>query len=455
MNNFESICWYDSDSIINNYIVNENSLFKKSNNKIYNFNKIIKSTKSNFYYLYILKNLKYQLNLYKLNKSNNTFVIYGKSFDTQYKMITLLFEIINEFKIQAFPFNLSLIEINTSGVYNFINNKRLIIEDELPLDFLRQRKYFDPLENGCSGQINKLKINIETNLKNKTKRSFFVFTIENTFQKLRLYLLNDLELLATKSIDPYTHHNLFLTSELSNLALFLLDSFTSYSCVFKLTPIVKLMETDIAKPGNFKTLFSFVDYERLIDLTDSFNYKITKRNQIESRLVIYKNPEPIPKYSYKINKIKPTIDFNENIYKFKPITPKTDDLNKVNNHIVKYSASSSFYPPTPNSTPTKSPQLLSIKNTTIFEKIPPIKLNSYNSGDSMEIIKFIPNEIKPKDIYDRLCVLNKFVFNSCVKNQLKLQKAYRNPEQMEEINKELITHLQSLFVVTLDQINKL
>lgn len=462
MNNFETICFHESNSIINNYTIKENSLLNKFNNKFYNFNKIINTTKSTMYYNNILKELKLNSTLHKLDKFNDTYVIFGKSFDSNYKMTTLLFDIIKEFDVQAFPFKISLIEINGSGMYNFINNKKLNFNDEFISDFIIQRKYFDPIDYKYNEQIKKLKTTIEANLKNKTKHSFFIFNIENTFQKVRFYLLNELESITNKDFQPYIPNNLFLTSELSNLTLYLLDSYEKYSCVFKTTPLVQLIKLDIICSTNFKCLFGFIDNEKILDLADSFYQKILT-NKKESRLVLYKNPEPIKMYSPKLNTIKPTIAINDNVYKFKSITPKSEDLNKINNQLVKYSNPlgspkfinpKPFYPSTPTNTPTQS-EYNKIKKQNMEKNLEPLKLNSYSDTKKMELIKYIPSELKPSQIYDRLCILNKFVFNSTVKNQLKLQRGYREPEKMEEINKDLIIHMKSLLTVVLDQINQL
>jgi hypothetical protein len=58
-------------------------------------------------------------------------------------------------------------------------------------------------------------------------------------------------------------------------------------------------------------------------------------------------------------------------------------------------------------------------------------------------------------MFQKKCHLNKFLFNKCVKNQLKLQKAYKNSELINQTNKDLIIHMSSIMIVLLDQVKLL
>ena len=60
-----------------------------------------------------------------------------------------------------------------------------------------------------------------------------------------------------------------------------------------------------------------------------------------------------------------------------------------------------------------------------------------------------------KLINDKLRVLNKFIFDSTVKNQLKLQISNKDPIRMNEINGDVLTNLKSILTVVLDQLNEI
>jgi hypothetical protein len=462
MNNFESICFYDSNSLsqfTNNFIVKENSLYNKSNNYIHKFTKILNNSKSMVYNQNIIKKIKgtsdYQ------NKISNTYLLYGNSFDSEYKLTTLLFEIINEFTIECFSFNFSLIEFNSSGVYNFISNNKLLFDNEYLLDFYKQNQYFDPIELGHQDKISGCKNKIETNLKNKIAKSFLVFTIENIFQKVRIYLFNELGLIVNKNFQLYSTPNRFLISELYNLTLYLLnEDNTKYSCVYKKNSLIKMLNDDLSKSTNFKVLFGFINNDRLLDFSDSFYHKFEEKNKKESKLVIYQNPNPIKIYNPTVNSVKPKIDISitNSGYKFKPIIQKPKELNKINSQLVKYTVPLNRYLPILSNTPT---QKLTTNKTTNYKK--PIKkkptlhpIKEYKSETcTMELIKYVPEKMSPTEIFDKLQIMNKFLFNNCVKNQLKLQKAYKNPELIDQTNKDLIIHMSSLMVVLLDQVKLL
>jgi len=119
----------------------------------------------------------------------------------------------------------------------------------------------------------------------------------------------------------------------------------------------------------------------------------------------------------------------------KPIS--NHHLNKVSNSIIKYNPKTSI----------KS----SIKkdNKVIIPK------DYSETKKPIEIIKVFNLFNDQKLINDKLKVLNKFIFDSTVKNQLKLQLSNKDPTIMNKINGDVLTNLKSILTVVLDQLNEI
>jgi hypothetical protein len=54
-----------------------------------------------------------------------------------------------------------------------------------------------------------------------------------------------------------------------------------------------------------------------------------------------------------------------------------------------------------------------------------------------------------------MAIINKFMFESTVKNQIKLQTIYRDNSKINELNKELLINMKSLLLVLLEQLNQI
>jgi hypothetical protein len=240
-----------------------------------------------------------------------------------------------------------------------------------------------------------------------------------------------LEDLNIKSNKILKMDSLFIKSEISNLNSLLINSEVKNKSI-----MIKMLENDINNV-NVKVLFRFCQKKKLLNLTSAFydNFQIKNKS---NQLVLYKEINPIQKYNYNNNKISNTFDFNKMTTQYKINKPISNHhLNKVSNSIIKYNPKTSI-----KSSIKKDAKVIIPKDYSETRK-------------PMEIIKVFNLFNDQKLINDKLIVLNKFIFDSTVKNQLKLQLSNKDPTRINEINGDVLTNLKSILTVVLDQLNEI
>jgi hypothetical protein len=188
--------------------------------------------------------------------------------------------------------------------------------------------------------------------------------------------------------------------------------------------------------NNLKVLFRFCQKRKLLNLTSAF-YNNFESNKSD-KLVLYKEIDSIKKYDFNNNKINKSFNINNMATNYKIIKPvSSHNLNNMSSTLIKYNP--------------KAPIKSSIKKET--KVITPKEYTE--TQKPMEIIKVFNLFNDQKLINDKLRVLNKFIFDSTVKNQLKLQISNKEPTRMNEINGDVLTSLKSVLTVVLDQLNEI
>lgn len=81
--------------------------------------------------------------------------------------------------------------------------------------------------------------------------------------------------------------------------------------------------------------------------------------------------------------------------------------------------------------------------------------NEKNFNKPFELIKYSPYKIDNEMLYEKTCIFNKFLFEKCVKNQLKLQEAHKNKDLIESNTKEVLIQMKAMMSVLIEQINEM
>lgn len=433
MAEYETICFFDKVSISDNFIINKNSLLDKHNNKNYKFNQIINNlSKYEVYYYQIIKILKKNISNQIYSKKKLCFLLFGNLFSPKYNLPNLLNNIISEFAIESFPFNFSILQIKSEQVINLMNSQEINFDEEFLSGFSKEKIYLDPIDPKYFSQATDIKDLIELQI-TKSQKNIYIFTIESTNHKIRLYIIDDDDTSKDKYFNPYSESNLSNTSEVSNLILYLLDDKNKNLQTYRKTPLVKLLDLDLKNANRIKSLFGFINDIRYLDLTDSIYYYLFKNNSTKKLI------------SVETHNLKNNSDVNKLVY------PKPKNLIKLPSLTI-------------NKNPLNSPIektigdiLNDFDKMSEFNKNNKIK-NKYNTDkiSSNKKQKIKSQELLTQEqVFERLQVINKFLFNSTVKNQLKLQKAHRDKSLIGETNKDLNTYLQSLMIIVLDQLKEM
>jgi hypothetical protein len=407
------------------YNINKNSLIDIDTLKNYKFNKIVNhydlyNIYKNEMINYIKNNSKYIEN----QKIKSSFILFGKSFSDEYTFIDLINNLIDEFILENFPFHMSIIEVNSVGTFDLVSNKYFKYYD----DTINSSKiYFEPLNYNFFDVLFDTIDKIKINYKMKTVGSHIFVTFENIYQKVRIYNLEDLNIKSKKILSMDSS---FIKSEISNLF-----SLLNNSPIKNKSLLSKMIQNDL-NHNNLKVLFRFCQKRKLLNLTSAF-YKNFESNKSD-KLVLYKEIDSIKKYDFNNNKINKSFNINNMTTNYKIIKPvSSHNLNNMSSTLIKYNP--------------KAPIKSSIKKET--KVIIPKEYTE--TQKPMEIIKVFNLFNDQKLINDKLRVLNKFIFDSTVKNQLKLQISNKEPTRMNEINGDVLTSLKSVLTVVLDQLNEI
>jgi len=407
------------------YNINKNSLIDIDTLKNYKFNKIV-----NHYDLYDLyKNeminyIKNNSKYIESEKIKTSFVLFGKSFSDEYTFIDLINNLIDEFILENFPFTMSIYEVNSVGTFDLVSNKYFKYYD----DTINSSKiYFEPLNYNFFEVLYDTLDKIAINYKMKTSGSNIFLTFENIYQKVRIYNLEDFNIKSKKILSM---DSLFINSEISNL-----NSLLNNKIIKNKSLLIKMLQNDL-NHNNLKVLFRFCQKRKLLNLTSAF-YNNFESNKSD-KLVLYKEIDSIKKYDFNNNKINKSFNINNMATNYKIIKPvSSHNLNNMSSTLIKYNP--------------KAPIKSSIKKET--KVITPKEYTE--TQKPMEIIKVFNLFNDQKLINDKLRVLNKFIFDSTVKNQLKLQISNKEPTRMNEINGDVLTSLKSVLTVVLDQLNEI
>jgi hypothetical protein len=407
------------------YNINKNSLIDIDTLKNYKFNKIV-----NHYDLYDLyKNeminyIKNNSKYIESEKIKTSFVLFGKSFSDEYTFIDLINNLIDEFILENFPFTMSIYEVNSVGTFDLVSNKYFKYYD----DTINSSKiYFEPLNYNFFEVLYDTLDKIAINYKMKTSGSHIFLTFENIYQKVRIYNLEDFNIKSKKILSM---DSLFINSEISNL-----NSLLNNKIIKNKSLLIKMLQNDL-NHNNLKVLFRFCQKRKLLNLTSAF-YNNFESNKSD-KLVLYKEIDSIKKYDFNNNKINKSFNINNMATNYKIIKPvSSHNLNNMSSTLIKYNP--------------KAPIKSSIKKET--KVITPKEYTE--TQKPMEIIKVFNLFNDQKLINDKLRVLNKFIFDSTVKNQLKLQISNKEPTRMNEINGDVLTSLKSVLTVVLDQLNEI
>jgi len=402
------------------YNIEKNSLIDIDTLKNYKFSKIIQHY--DLYNLYKNEMINYIKNNSKYIKSEKiktSFILFGKSFSDEYTFIDLINNLIDEFILENFPFYLSIYEVNSIGTFNLVSNKYFKYYNDSKI-------YFEPLNNNFFEVLYDTLDKIAINYKMKTIGSHIFITFENIYQIVRIYNLEDLNI-KSKKILPMD--SLFIESEISNLF-----SLLNNSLIKNKSLLIKMIQDDLIH-NNLKVLFRFCQKKKLLNLTSAFYHNFESKS---NNLVLYKQIDPIKKYDLNINKFNQPFNINNMTTKYKIIKPVSNhNLNNMSSTLIKYNPKTSI-----KSTIRKETKVITPKEYTETKK-------------PMEMIKVFNLFNDQKLINDKLRVLNKFIFDSTVKNQLKLQISNKEPIRMNEINGDVLTSLKSVLTVVLDQLNEI
>lgn len=406
------------------YNIEKNSLIDIDTLKNYKFNKIIQHY--DLYDLYKNEMINYIKNNSKYiesEKIKTSFILFGKSFSDEYTFIDLINNLIDEFILENFPFYMSIYEVNSIGTFDLVSNKYFKYYN----DTINSSKiYFEPLNNNFFEVLYDTLDKIAINYKMKTIGSHIFVTFENIYQKVRIYNLEDLNI-KSKKILPMDSS--FIKSEISNLF-----SLLNNSLIKNKSLLIKMIQNDLIH-NNLKVLFRFCQKRKLLNLTSAFYHNFESKS---NKLVLYKQIDPIKKYDLNINKFNQPFNINNMTTKYKIIKPVSNhNLNHMSSTLLKYNPKASI-----KSTIRKESKVITPKDYTETKK-------------PMEMIKVFNLFNDQKLINDKLRVLNKFIFDSTVKNQLKLQISNKEPFRMNEINGDVLTSLKSVLTVVLDQLNEI
>ncbi len=436
----EIIAFFDfSVSYCSGYYNNNNSLEDNTFTKKYKFNRIIENmTLNQEYKLELIKHLQYNSVFVPTDKITNSFVLFGNTFDYTYGFTNLINQLIDEFILETFPFSINIINITNDGVFDLINYKKINFEEEFTNNFISTKINLDPLDSTFINKIFNLTDKLTKNYNSRIMGSHVIIMFENIYQKTTIYNLEDLNINSSKLTDINAAYISLQISKINNLLLF-------NNTIKDNSPLIKMLDSEFKNNSIVKVLFRFCNNLRLLNLSASF-YDFIENKKKATQLVLYKTIDPIKNYNTDNNKLNAKFDINKITSHFNHIKPiPNEKLNKTSTGLVKY------FPKTPINSPKTE-----LKTENITKK-PPLLIKEYDEKNKpMEIIKYVSMfKQDQSNIFDKLKILNKFLFDGSVKNQIKLQIGHKDNSKISEVNKDLIINMKSLLSVVLDQLNQI
>ena len=416
-----------------NYIINNNELIYKSdsiNTQLScKFSKIINNDSkitTNYFFEIIYDLKKKSLNAPSITNINSIFLI-GEHNDSYSSLITQLIE---EFVYESVPFNFYIHEIKYNGVYDLILDKMFDINREKQNDFSNTKIFLNCKDAEIDTKKNDIVDLVKKRIKDKKNLSHVICTFENSYNKITIYNLSDIEnIIDTEKTDNINYKNYFGLLDNSCMKVKLLDIKLRNNIVIEESNLMTYFIDSIK--NDFKVIYNLTKISpKTWELVNLF-YNYTQKN---------KKYEIIP---YIKVENKPTNNTTNN---------RSINISKTrekNNTQTKYRSTKI---PVPHSTPTSTSDSSPIQTNSND------KLNkSYLDNEKVffELNKHISQSEKPEVLFDKLLIYNKFIFNQCVRNQLELQKANNNKEKAQVITDKIKCSMSAMLSVILEQLNNL
>jgi hypothetical protein len=469
------------NDVNSNYIINNNEIIYSIGDACKSdfiekqlsckFSKIINNDNrmSTNYYSEIIYDLKENSLRVPSVKNTNTIFLIGEHNNTFSNLVKRLIE---EFVHETVSFNFYIHEIKYNGVYDLILNKFFDINTEKLNGFSKSKIFLDGFDKDINKKKNEIIESLENVINGKKDLSYIICTFENHYNKITIYNLSDIEnIIDTEETDitlraytetkfPINYKNYFGLIDHTFIKATLLNIQLDKNKTMEESHLMNYFDDSIK--NNFKVIYNLTKISpRTWELVSLFYSYTKKSNKLE--LVPYKKPEQKPvnvpknytlnssmitKYNKSNNILKPK-EKSGNNYKILE-KPHSLKLNDLSGGLVNYGNKHKIV-----SAVTKGKPSIKTKNSDDNDFFGLKK--SYTNNDKLvfELMKHISQPEDPVLTFDKLMIYNKFMFNQCVKNHLKLQNAHKNPKKLKTVNDELICEMRALLTVMLDQINEL
>ena len=460
------------NDVNSNYIINDNEIIYKSDfmdKKLScKFSKMINNDNrmSTNYYSEIIYELKENSLKVPSVKNTNTIFLIGEHNNT---FSGLIKKLIDEFGHETVPFNFYIHEIKYNGVYDLILNKFFDINIEKSNGFSKSKIFLDGFDKDINKKKNEIIESLENTINGKKDLSYIICTFENYYNKITIYNLSDIEnIIDTEKTDiislraytepkfPINYKNYFGLIDHNLIKATLLNIKLDKDKIMEESHLMNYFDDSIK--NNFKVIYNLTRFSpRTWELVSLF-YTYAKKNS-QLAIIPYKKPEQKPvnvpknytlnstmitKYNKSNNILKPK-EKSGNNYKILEKPPSLK-LNDLSGGLVKYGNKHKIVSAVTKGKP---------KNTDDNDFFGLKKNYSNNDKLVFELMKHLSQPEDPVLTFDKLMIYNKFMFNQCVKNQLKLQNAHNNPKNLKTVNDEITCEMRALLTVMLDQINEL
>jgi hypothetical protein len=460
--------------------ITDDNYIEYNNSKFYFDNIFKESDLKKIYYNQIIQDIRltpeHFSNMYR--KENKTYILLG---DVNC-FIYLIDELFDEFQIQSNIFNVHVHQLNYDGIFNILTSKKVESYEDIKNDFKRNKIYFntsssqiDSNENSfkdCANTITK----IYSGLIKNTKFSSYIFSIENKYNKITIYNLCDLRYFI-EGYKSYSNDYKYIHSEMIKL-----DKLLTYnnSDTTSLNSISNYISKSFEIPNNkIKVIYNFdssIKNLKLCNLFNSYKQKFTNNlvkdkystqksiNNINSPkklntdlIIIPKNPES-PKKSNDIKYPEENKDdnYSDLIKKNQDILNKIDLIKKNINILDMVTKIKSMNKNIVDYKEYDDKEKDDIINNFLPKNTKKVKFDDEKNINS-SLITFMPLKTTTnlRNQFEKLYLLNKFLFNNCVKNQIKLQKIDKNDNDLDIANEDFIIELKSLLSVALDYLKKI
>ncbi len=400
----------------NNKDYNINGNLLTVNNNEFTFNKIFKNIDINDVYQNEIIDKVTDNSLRSDSiKQFETFILLGK-----HSFYNIFDQITDEFNKQTCVYNFYIHEILSSGIRDYMTSKYFLLNDEIKNNFANHSFYIDPTMINHKKKLSEIK----KILLNKQRKylSHLILTVENFYQSVTIYFLHDL----CKTIEDNRNTGFFMYKDYFDLKQLLeKSSDPTYNDNSELIDLISLdLETNVStilnltNPNHIKTCKLATLFKNNKEITQLVPFtKIQRSIILDSTFATQYNSSALvkkfikPEHNYKV--LNP---------------PDKNNIENANNSLVKYE---------------KPLNKKIIKNT---KEVP--------NSISYELIKYKIIE-DPELIHQSLIVYNKFLFDSCVKNQLNLKKGHQNTALIKQTNNDVLINMKSILTVILEKLNEL